>query len=63
MTWQLHAGGLPQETDILVHQTHALAHNSPKLEAMQMLTALDQVHNGDATIRWSRAWPWTGVLS
>ena len=61
MTRQLHTEGLPQETDVSVHQTRALQ-CSPKLEAIQMLTALDQVHDGDAAVRWSRTWPWTGML-
>lgn len=40
----------------------ALAHNSPKLEAIQMLTALDRVRDGDAAARWSHTWLWTGML-
>lgn len=41
----------------------ALGHNSPKLEAIQMLTALDQLRDGGAAIRWSGTWPWTGTVS
>lgn len=41
----------------------ALGHNSPKLEAIQMLTAPDQVCDGGAAIRWGGTWLWTGTLS